>query len=226
MAAYYTALAKEAGAAVKRVNPNKLRLMTGTESHQGVAAFASEIAYATVEDLLAAAKAKGEPPFLVLSDGIEDPHNLGAVMRSALLCGAHGIVIPKRGGASVTPTVIKSSAGAAERLPVARVANIGETIRRLKEQGVSAQEQPDRPHCTGAGQRGQRCFPAGEKAVRRRGAAGYGSTGHRCGQLQRVGGCGHYSVRDPVPARSTAGMIRHSGRNLNLNYRRDKNAER
>ena len=112
VAAYYTALAKEAGATVKRVHPNKLRLMTGTESHQGVAAFASEIEYATVEDLLAAAKAKGEPPFLVLSDGIEDPHNLGAVMRSALLCGAH------------------------ERLPVARVANIGETIRRLKEQGV------------------------------------------------------------------------------------------
>ena len=136
VAAYYTALAKEAGATVKRVHPNKLRLMTGTESHQGVAAFASEIEYATVEELLAAAKAKGEPPFLVLSDGIEDPHNLGAVMRSALLCGAHGIVIPKRGGASVTPTVIKSSAGAAERLPVARVANIGETIRRLKEQGV------------------------------------------------------------------------------------------
>ena len=131
-------LRQESGdrAADERVNPNKLRLMTGTESHQGVAAFASEIAYATVEDLLAAAKAKGEPPFLVLSDGIEDPHNLGAVMRSALLCGAHGIVIPKRGGASVTPTVIKSSAGAAERLPVARVANIGETIRRLKEQGV------------------------------------------------------------------------------------------
>ena len=119
VAAYYTAMAKEAGATVKRVHPNKLRLMTGTESHQGVAAFASEIEYATVEDLLAAAKEKGEPPFLVLSDGIEDPHNLGAVMRSALLCGAHGIVIPKRGGASVTPTVIKSSAGAAERLPVA-----------------------------------------------------------------------------------------------------------
>ena len=100
VAAYFTAMAKEAGATVKRVHPNKLRLMTGTESHQGVAAFASEIEYASVEDLLAAAKAKGEPPFLVLSDGIEDPHNLGAVMRSALLCGAHGIVIPKRGGAS------------------------------------------------------------------------------------------------------------------------------
>ena len=136
VAAYYTAMAKEAGATVKRVHPNKLRLLTGTESHQGVAAFASEIEYVTVEDLLNAAREKGEPPFLVLSDGIEDPHNLGAVMRSALLCGAHGIVIPKRGGASVTPTVIKSSAGAAERLPVARVANIGETIRRLKDQGV------------------------------------------------------------------------------------------
>ena len=136
VAAYYTALAKEAGATVKRVHPNKLRLMTGTESHQGVAAFASEIEYVTVDDLMAAAKDKGEAPFLVLSDGIEDPHNLGAVMRSALLCGAHGIVIPKRGGAAVTPTVLKSSAGAAARLPVARVANIGEAVRKLKEQGV------------------------------------------------------------------------------------------
>ena len=136
VASYYTALAKEAGAAVKRVHPNKLRLLTGTESHQGVAAFASEIAYVEVDDMLEAARRKGEPPFLVISDGIEDPHNLGAVMRSALLCGAHGIIIPKRGGASVTPTVIKASAGAAERLPVARVVNISETIRRLKEEGV------------------------------------------------------------------------------------------
>lgn len=136
VAAYYTAMAKEAGAVVKRVHPNKLRLLTGTESHQGVAAFASEIEYVTLEDLLNSARQKGEPPFLVLSDGLEDPHNLGAVMRSALLCGAHGMVIPKRGGAPVTPTVIKASAGAAERLPVARVANIGEAIRRLKERGV------------------------------------------------------------------------------------------
>ena len=91
----------------------------------------------TVEDLLEAAKAKGEPPFLVLSDGIEDPHNLGAVMRSALLCGAHGIVIPKRGGASVTPTVIKSSAGAAERLPVARVTNLAHALDEAEEAGFS-----------------------------------------------------------------------------------------
>ena len=136
VAAYYTALAKEAGAVVKRVHPNKLRALTGTDSHQGVAAFASEIGYAAVSDLLAAAAARGEPPFIVLADGIEDPHNLGAVIRSALLCGAHGIVIPKRGGAAVTPTVIKASAGAAERLPVARVANIAQTVRTLKEKGV------------------------------------------------------------------------------------------
>ena len=135
-ASYYTALARQAGAAVKRVHPNKLRQLAGTDSHPGVAAFASEIAYAEVDDLLAAARAKGEPPFLVISDGIEDPHNLGAVMRSALLCGAHGIIIPKRGGASVTPTVLKASAGAAERLPVARVVNIAETVRRLKEEGI------------------------------------------------------------------------------------------
>lgn len=136
VASYYTALAKEAGAVVKRVHTNKLKAITGTESHQGVAAFASEITYATLEQLLETARAKNEPPFLLLADGVEDPHNLGAIMRSALLCGAHGVVIPKRGGAAVTPTVIKSSAGAAERLPVARVANIGETIRRLKELGV------------------------------------------------------------------------------------------
>ena len=150
VAAYYTALAKEAGATVKRVHPNKLRLMTGTESHQGVAAFASEIEYVTVDDLMAAAKAKGEAPFLVLSDGIEDPHNLGAVMRSALLCGAHGIVIPKRGGASVTPTVIKSSAGAADHPPPEGSGR----VRLLRGYGrrVPAQEQPHRPHRTGAGQ--------------------------------------------------------------------------
>ncbi len=135
-AAYYTALAKQAGAVAKRVNANKLRLTCGTDSHQGVAAWASEIEYATLESLLAAAREKGEDPFLVLADGIEDPHNLGAIIRSALLCGAHGVVVPKRGGAAVTSTVMKSSAGAAARLPVARVANIGETIRKLKQQGV------------------------------------------------------------------------------------------
>lgn len=136
VASYYAALAKDAGAVVKKVHSNKLRLTCGTESHQGVAAFASAVEYTTVEQLVADAREKNEAPFLVLCDGVEDPHNLGAIIRSALLCGAHGVVIPKRGGAAITPTVLKSSAGAAARLPVARVANIGESIRRLKEEGV------------------------------------------------------------------------------------------
>ena len=110
--------------------------MCGTQSHQGVAARTASISYAQLPDILAAAAAAGQPPLLVLCDGVEDPHNLGAIVRTALLCGAHGVVIPKRGGAAVTPTVMKASAGAAARLPVTRVANIGECIRRLKEQGV------------------------------------------------------------------------------------------
>ena len=85
VAAYYTALAKEAGAVVKRVHTAKLRGLTGTESHQGVAAFASEVEYAALDDLLAAAKERGEDPFILLADGVEDPHNLGALIRTALL---------------------------------------------------------------------------------------------------------------------------------------------
>ncbi len=135
-ASYYTALAKEAGAVIKRVHITKLRGMCGTDSHQGVAAYAAGVEYATLDDLLAIAAQKNEPPFLLLCDGVEDPHNLGAIIRSALLCGAHGVVIPKRGGVSVTPTVLKSSAGAASRLPIARVANIGEAIRKLKAKNV------------------------------------------------------------------------------------------
>ena len=135
-ASYYTALAKQAGAVVKRVHANKLKQLCGTETHQGVAAWASLMEYATLEDILARSAEKGEPPFIVLADGVEDPHNLGAIIRSALLCGAHGVVVPKRGGAAVTATVMKSSAGAAATLPVARVANIAETVRRLKEKNV------------------------------------------------------------------------------------------
>lgn len=135
-AGYYTALARAAGAVVKRVRAAKLRGMCGTDSHQGVAAWGACVRYASVEEILAAARETGEPPFLVLADGVEDPHNLGAILRSALLCGAHGAVIPRRGGVAVTSTVLKSSAGAAARLPVARVANIGETVRRLKAQNI------------------------------------------------------------------------------------------
>ena len=135
-AGYYTALARAAGAVVKRMPAGKLQKLCGTAEHQGVALRTTGIQYAELEDLLALAASRGEPPFLVLCDGIEDPHNLGAVIRSALLCGVHGIIIPKRGGAQVTSTVLKASAGAAERLPVARVVNIAETVRCLKEEGV------------------------------------------------------------------------------------------
>lgn len=133
---YYTALAKEAGAVVKRVRAAKLDSMCGTQGHQGVAAWAANVSYVTLEQILDVAREKGEPPFLLLCDGIEDPHNLGALIRTALLCGVHGVVIPRRGGVSVTATVLKSSAGAAARLPVARVANIGQAVRTLKKENV------------------------------------------------------------------------------------------
>ncbi len=133
---YFTALGKQAGAVIKRVPSGKLQKLCGTPDHQGIAAWAARIQYAELEDLLNIAAEKGEPPFLVLCDGIEDPHNLGAILRSALLCGAHGVIIPRRGSVSVTGTVMKSSAGAAARIPVARVANLAQAIRTLKERGV------------------------------------------------------------------------------------------
>ena len=136
VAGYYTALSKESGAVVKRVPANKLQKMCGTPDHQGVAARAAEVEYANLDDLFKAADAKGEQPFLVLCDGVEDPHNLGAIVRSAYLCGAHGVVIPKRGGVGVTGTVMKASAGAAARLPIARVPNLAQAIRTIKEHNI------------------------------------------------------------------------------------------
>lgn len=136
VAGYYTALAKEAGAVVKRVPAGKLQKLCGTPDHQGVAAWAARVEYVQLEDLFTIAAEKGEPPFLILCDGVEDPHNLGAIIRSAYLCGAHGVVIPRRGGVGVTGTVMKSSAGAAARLPVARVANLAQAIRTIKEQNI------------------------------------------------------------------------------------------
>ena len=127
VAGYYTALSKESGAVVKRVPANKLQKMCGTPDHQGVAARAAEVEYANLDDLFKAADAKGEQPFLVLCDGVEDPH---------YLCGAHGVVIPKRGGVGVTGTVMKASAGAAARLPIARVPNLAQAIRTIKEHNI------------------------------------------------------------------------------------------
>lgn len=135
-ARYLTALAKEAGAVVKTTRTSKLDTICEGAAHQGVAAFVAQVEYASLEEILAVAAEKGEPPFLLLADGVEDPHNLGALLRTALLCGAHGAVIPKRGAAAITPVVMKASAGAAAVLPVARVANIGEAIRKLKQANV------------------------------------------------------------------------------------------
>ncbi len=135
-AAYYIALAKQAGAVAKRTRREKLDAMCMGARHGGVAAFVAQVTYADLSDLMQIAKEREEKPFLLLCDGIADPHNLGALIRTALLCGAHGVVIEKRGCAQVTATVMKASSGAASHLAVARVANLGECIRRLKKENV------------------------------------------------------------------------------------------
>ena len=130
------AMAKQQGIVVKQVNDQKLRFMSGTESHQGVVATASCVSYASVEDMLKAAEEKGEAPFLIFCDNIEDPHNLGALIRTAEAAGAHGLVIPKRRSASLTSIVQKTSAGAVNYLPVARVTNLPAVMDGLKEKGL------------------------------------------------------------------------------------------
>ncbi|MBR3381679.1 MAG: 23S rRNA (guanosine(2251)-2'-O)-methyltransferase RlmB [Clostridia bacterium] len=107
-----------------------------TGNHQGIIAYVPEAQYCELSDILDYAKEKGEPPFVVLLDGIEDPHNLGSIIRSAECAGAHGIVIPKRRSASVTATVVKTSAGATEHMRIAKVVNLPVAIERLKEAGV------------------------------------------------------------------------------------------
>ena len=114
----------------------RLDEMSETGSHQGVAASVSAYEYKTVEEMLAAAAAKGEDPFLILLDGIEDPHNLGAVIRTANLAGAHGVIIPKDRAVGLTATAAKTSAGAVNYTPVARVTNLTRTIKELKEKGL------------------------------------------------------------------------------------------
>ena len=126
---HLAAEAKKAGAVVVPVDRRKLDAMSTTRSHQGIIALAAAHVYYTIDDILEEAASRGEAPLIVICDELSDPHNLGAIIRSALLCGAHGVVVPKRGGAAVTATVMKSSAGAAATLPVARVANIAETVR-------------------------------------------------------------------------------------------------
>ena len=110
--------------------------MSETHQHQGVIAVAAAYSYSTVEDILAAAREKNEEPFIFLLDGIEDPHNLGAIIRTANLAGAHGVIIPKHRAVGLTGVVAKTSAGALNYTPVAKVANLGQTIDQLKKEGL------------------------------------------------------------------------------------------
>ncbi|MFD2615235.1 23S rRNA (guanosine(2251)-2'-O)-methyltransferase RlmB [Paenibacillus gansuensis] len=128
--------AKKAGVIVQYVDKRKLDQMADGVQHQGVIAQVAAYEYAEVDDLLAAAKAKNEDPFLLILDEIEDPHNLGSILRTADCTGVHGVIIPKRRSVGLTATVSKTSAGAVEYVPVARVTNIAQTIDELKERGV------------------------------------------------------------------------------------------
>ena len=128
--------AKKQNTIIHYVAKERLDQLSETGKHQGVIAQAAAYRYAEVEDMLKLAEEKGEPPFLFILDGIEDPHNLGAIIRTANLAGAHGVIIPKRRSAGLTAVVAKTSAGAVADLPVARVPNIPALLKDLKKQGV------------------------------------------------------------------------------------------
>ena len=121
---------------VKFVPKERLDSMSETGAHQGVIAQVAAYDYSTVEDILKKAEDKGEAPFIILLDNIEDPHNLGAIIRTANLAGAHGVIIPKHRAVGLTATVARTSAGALNYTPVAKVANLGQTIDELKEKGI------------------------------------------------------------------------------------------
>lgn len=128
--------AKKADAIINYVSKERLDEMSETGKHQGIIAHAAAYTYAEVDDLLENARQKGEEPFFFLLDDIEDPHNLGAIIRSANLMGAHGVIIPKRRAVGLTATVAKASAGAINYTPVAKVANLAQTIDQLKKEGM------------------------------------------------------------------------------------------
>ena len=129
-------IAKEKGVVVQEVVKQKLDEMSQTKNHQGVIAIVSEHEYADVEDIINSAESKGEKPFIIILDNITDPHNLGAIIRTAECAGAHGVIIPKRRSVGLTAVVGKTSAGAIEYMPVARVTNIARTIDDLKSRGI------------------------------------------------------------------------------------------
>lgn len=128
--------AKKHDTLLQFVDKERLHQLSETGRHQGVIAYVAAYEYAEVEDMLELAKERGEDPFLIILDGIEDPHNLGAIIRTANLAGAHGVIIPKRRAAGLTATVVKTSAGALHYTPVARVTNIARTMEELKEKGL------------------------------------------------------------------------------------------
>lgn len=129
-------IAKEKGIVIKEVDKKKLDSMSVTGSHQGVMAIVTPYKYSQVEDILNYAKEKGEKPFILVLDEIEDPHNLGSIIRTAEICGVHGVIIPKRRNVGITPVVYKTSAGAIEYMRVAKVPNINREIDRIKEEGI------------------------------------------------------------------------------------------
>lgn len=128
--------AKKRGIVVKQTDSRKLDQMTGNANHQGVCAEGACADYSSLADILSVSEKKGQPPFLILCDGIEDPHNLGAILRTAEAAGADGVILPKRRSASLTQTVHKTSAGAASWVPVARVGNLATEMIALKKRGI------------------------------------------------------------------------------------------
>ena len=129
-------LAKQRGIVISEVDKNKLDQLSETNHHQGVMAFISPIKYKEIDDILAIAKERNEAPFIIIADEIEDPYNLGALIRTAEIAGCHGLIIPKRRAVAVTEVVAKVSCGATEHLAIARVNNINDTIKELKEKGL------------------------------------------------------------------------------------------
>ncbi len=133
---YIVSLAKQRGAAIKRVPPAKLENLCGSDRHQGVALRCSMCSYCELDDIFLKADSAHEPPFIVVSDGVEDPHNLGAIIRTCECAGVHGIIIPERRGCGITPAVVRASAGACGHVGIHRAKNIAACIDEIKKRGV------------------------------------------------------------------------------------------
>ena len=171
--------ARDMGIPVVEADKYKLESIAGTSNHQGVVAFATDYDYCDIDDIFAYAEEKGEKPFIVVLDGVTDPRNLGAIIRTAECCGVHGIIIPKRGCCGLTTTVFKAAAGACEYMKIAKVTNIAETISALKARRLDVcggRRRRLRPlfdrfngfdgNCSR--RRGQRHFPTRQTKMRRR----------------------------------------------------------